>query len=165
MGTAVERRRADAAPSGACCDLRGRVSGRSSEDGDLGRQIIRDWVLAFNALEPADRPGAGTDVAAERRTSPDIGGDHRSGTDRIREPSRPGYLAPSAPRRAKPPGWSCRNATPLQCRFISRKFPRRSHRPPPRGGHAQSSRVPSIKKTQGTRQYNFAAIAAEVPET
>ena len=102
METAVERRRADAAPSGACCDLRGRVSGRSSEDGDLGRQIIRDWVLAFNALEPADRPGAGTDVAAERRTSPDIGGDHRSGTDRIREPSRPGYLAPSAPRRAKP---------------------------------------------------------------
>ena len=28
------RRRADAAPSGACCDLRGRVSGRGSEDGD-----------------------------------------------------------------------------------------------------------------------------------
>jgi len=66
MGTAVERRRADAAPSGACCDLRGRVSGRGSEDGDLGCQIIRDWVLAFNALGPADRPGARTDAATER---------------------------------------------------------------------------------------------------
>ena len=50
----------------------------------------------------------------------------------IRGPSRLGCSAPSAPPRARPPGWSCRNATPPRCRSISRKFPRRSHRAPTR---------------------------------
>ena len=44
----------------------GGSRGEAAKTGTVGRQIIRDWVLAFNALEPADRPGARTDAATER---------------------------------------------------------------------------------------------------
>ncbi len=67
---------------------------------------------ARSRRSPADGPSA---AAAPRLRS-------------IRGPSRPSYSAPSAPPRAKPPDWFCRNATPPQCRCIAPKSPRRSHR-------------------------------------
>ena len=84
----LARRTQDAKQARRLLSLATIYDGGSRSDaariGDVGLQIIRDWVLRFNAAGPdglVDRKAPGPEASAERRPPRGVGGRHRERSD------------------------------------------------------------------------------------
>ena len=99
------------------------AGGRRTDAARIGApdlQVIRDWVLRFNAHGPSgllDRKAPGNP------TSPGAGHSGEPGPQRRRiyAPSRPTYSVPSAPHAVSVLPSFCHAATPKPCNGISTK--------------------------------------------
>jgi hypothetical protein len=112
-------------------DLR-RIAKGSKDAARIGAtdlQVIRDWVLRFNALGPSgllDRKAPGNppklDTAQRKALAAIVESEPGPGRRRINAQSRPIYSAPSAPREVSAPASFCPVAILRPCNGISKKY-------------------------------------------
>ena len=107
------------------------AGGRRTDAARIGAtdlQVIRDWVLRFNALGPSgllDRKAPGNppklDTAQRKALAAIVESEPGPGRRRIKAQSRPIYSAPSAPREVSAPASFCPVAILRPCNGISKK--------------------------------------------
>jgi hypothetical protein len=90
--------------------------------GAVGLQVVRDWVLRFNARGPAGLIDGKAKPELDRKPSSrgaGRNGEPGPGRPRTNAPNRPGSSAPSVPPGASARPSSCHAATPRPCNGIS----------------------------------------------